>query len=316
MHRRHERKNIPIELLRGLVTLVDLGSYTKTADALDLTQPAISAQIARLSRMLGGSIFMRGQGLTLTKRGLLVLQYARRLLAMNDELLAAAGPHAAPRQLIVGLPAWMNYQQLMVVFERCSAIPTDQQVRFRCDLIERLAADLNTGSIDIAYLCNVLDRPPVVVAEFSEEMCWVKSPRLVLGPGAPIPLVSWPGTNPDRVAVASLQEHGMSFFIAFSAPEYAARAAAVSSGLGVMPASIRNITPEMEIVREGLPRLPNIAGGIFAREGLDLRPLSGLLRALTETLSPRPLSERMSRATKLRRTPTNPRASSALSRQG
>src|ERR1700756_4120325 len=100
MHRRHANKNIPIELLRALVTIVDTGSFTKAADALDLTQSAISSQIARLAQLLGGSIFARGMGNIIpTKRGTLVLQYARRMLAINDELLALAGPNAAPRHL-------------------------------------------------------------------------------------------------------------------------------------------------------------------------------------------------------------------------
>src|SRR6202050_3106294 len=117
MHRRYAKKNIPIELLRALVTIVDTGSYTKAADALDLTQSAISSQIARLGRLLGGSIFAKGQGnMTPTKRGLLVLQYARRLLAMNDELLTFAGPNSAPRQFVIGFPRWLGQQHLPACF--------------------------------------------------------------------------------------------------------------------------------------------------------------------------------------------------------
>ena len=125
MHRRYAKKNIPIELLRALVTIVDTGSYTKAADALDLTQSAISSQIARLGRLLGGGIFAKGQGnMTPTKRGVLVLQYARRMLAMNDELLTFAGPNSAPRQFVIGLPGWLGHQRLIEIFERCSASPT------------------------------------------------------------------------------------------------------------------------------------------------------------------------------------------------
>ena len=312
MHRRHTKNNIPIELLRALVTVVDTRSYTKAGDALELTQPAISSQITRLSQLLGGSIFAKGQGMTLTKRGLVVLQYARRLLAMNDELLATVGPNSVPHQLAIGLPAWMSYEQLITVFERCSATPMGQQVSFRCDRVERLVADLNMGSLDIAYLCNVIDPPRVAIAHFSEEMCWVKSPKLVLGSGAPVPLVSWPGTNPDRVAVAGLQENGMNFFIAFSAPEQSARTAAVAAGLGVMPMPVRTLTPELEVVRSGLPKLADIKAGIFARDGLELRPLVPLLRVLTETLAPRPLSGRARPAPRMR----NLRRSAAGRRRG
>jgi len=313
MHRRYAKKNIPIELLRALVTVVDTRSFTKAADTLQLTQPAISAQIARLSQLLGGTIFVKGQGLTLTKRGLVVLQYARRLLAMNDELLATVGPNSSPRQLAVGLPGWMSYGQLMTVFDRCSAAPVNQQVSFRCDRVERLVADLNLGLIDIAYLCNVQDPPRVTVAEFSEQMFWVKSPKLALGAGAPIPLVSWPGTYPDRIAVESLEQCGMHFSISFTAPEVSARLAAVAAGLGVMAVPRQLVVPEIEVVQHGLPQLPAITAGIYAREGFDLRPLAPFLRALTEVLAPPPLPEAAPVKHKMGNTP--PRGKGSVLRQ-
>jgi DNA-binding transcriptional LysR family regulator len=293
MHRRYAKKNIPIELLRALVTIVDTGSYTKAADALDLTQSAISSQIARLGRLLGGSIFAKGQGnMTPTKRGLLVLQYARRLLAMNDELLTFAGPNSAPRQFVIGLPSWLCHQHLLEIFERCSASPTGELVSFRCDRGERLLGDLHVGSIDVAYLCNVINPPRVAVAQWSEQTVWVKSPRLALSPGAPIPLISWPGTTGDRVAVELLEDSGMRFFVAFSAPDFSARLAAVAAGLGVLTMQARNVIPGIEIIRNGLPELPPNKAGIYARDGLDVDHHAPLLRTLTDVLLPHALSER------------------------
>jgi DNA-binding transcriptional LysR family regulator len=284
MHRRHTKKNIPIELLRALVTIVDTGSYTKAADTLDLTQSAISSQIARLGRLLGGSIFAKGQGnMTPTKRGLLVLQYARRMLSMNDELLTFAGPNSAPRQFVIGLPSWLGRERLIEIFERCSA---SEQVSFRCDRVERLLGDLNVGSIDVAYLCNTINSPRSVIAQWTEPTVWMKSPKLALRPGAPIPLISWPGTTGDRVAVELLEGRGMQFFVAFSAPEFSARLAAVAAGLGVLATQARCIIPGIEIVRDGLPALPANKAGIYARDGLNLDRHAPLLRTLTDLLVP------------------------------
>ena len=289
MHRRHEKRNIPIELLRALVTIVDTGSFTRAADALDLTQSGVSAQITRLGQVLGGNIFAKGLGnMTLTDRGAMVLQFARRLLAIHDELLAFAGPNAAPRRFVIGFPPWLGHQRLMEIFERCSANATGERVSFRCDRTELLVGGLDVGLIDVAYLCAGIDLPRVAVARWSEQMVWVKSPRLALAPGGPIPLIGWAGSTGNRVAVELLQENGMSFYVSFSAPDFAARLSAVAAGLGVLAMPVRMVSAGMEIVREGLPRLPENNGGIFARVGLDLRRYAPLLKTLTEVLMPTP----------------------------
>ena len=59
MHRRYDNKHIPIELLRTFVAIADLGSYTKAAEELELTQPAISAQMKRLQQLMGGEVFVK-----------------------------------------------------------------------------------------------------------------------------------------------------------------------------------------------------------------------------------------------------------------
>ncbi len=287
MHRRHEKRNIPIELLRALVTIADSGSFTRAADALDLTQSAVSAQIARLGQLLGGNIFAKGPGhVTLTNRGAIVLQFARRLIAINDELLAFAGPNAGPRRLMIGFPAWLGHQRHMEIFARCSASAPDEHVGFRCDRTERLIGDLDTGAIDVAYICTAIGPQRGAIARWTEQRVWVKSPRLKLPPGGPIPLIGWPGTAGDRVAVELLQENGMHFFVSYSATDFSARLSGVVAGLGVMAVPAQVVTAEMEIIREGLPKLPENKSGIFARAGLDLRRYAPLLKTLTKVLMP------------------------------
>ena len=119
----------------------------------------------------------------------------------------------------------------------------------------------------------------------------MKSPKLALRPGAPIPLVSWPGTTGDRVAVELLEARGMQFFVAFSAPEFSARLAAVAAGLGVLATQARCIIPGIEIVRDGLPALPANKAGIYARDGLNLERHTPLLRTLTDLLVPHDTAE-------------------------
>jgi DNA-binding transcriptional LysR family regulator len=81
MHRRYEGINIPIEVIRTLVAISDLGSYSRAGAKLGLTQPAISAQVKRAQAMVGGALFERtGPGaIGLTPLGGLVLRHARTM---------------------------------------------------------------------------------------------------------------------------------------------------------------------------------------------------------------------------------------------
>src|SRR3954468_3237631 len=80
--------NVPTDLLRTLVTVVDLRSFTKAAQLLGVTQPAVSAQIKRLQHLLGYDLLdKRTPGVSLTPRGEIVVTHSRRLLIINDEIL-------------------------------------------------------------------------------------------------------------------------------------------------------------------------------------------------------------------------------------
>src|SRR4029079_8613191 len=93
------------EVLRSFVAIQESGSFTKAADLLRLTQPAISAQVKRLQQLVGGDVFTRtGFGVSLTEKGEIVSRYARRILAMNDQILSLAGTSADTRTFRVGIP--------------------------------------------------------------------------------------------------------------------------------------------------------------------------------------------------------------------
>jgi len=62
-------------------------SFTKAADALFMTQPAVTFQIRQLEEQLNTRLFDRAHGrITLTNAGAVALDYAERLLALSAEL--------------------------------------------------------------------------------------------------------------------------------------------------------------------------------------------------------------------------------------
>lgn len=72
--------------LEIFVKVAELGSFSKAADALFLTQPTISEHIRTLEDELGVRLLDRlGRGAAVTKGGALLLSYANRILALSRE---------------------------------------------------------------------------------------------------------------------------------------------------------------------------------------------------------------------------------------
>lgn len=82
---------IDIRLLRAFVTLAEKGNYNKAAEALFLTQPALSKQIRMLEQKTGGQLFLRGRhGAVLTMVGRQLFAKAYELLKSHHDFLTYA----------------------------------------------------------------------------------------------------------------------------------------------------------------------------------------------------------------------------------
>src|SRR5258705_12725170 len=85
--------NLPLfdlDLLRTLTFAHDLGSFRDAARSVGRTQSAISLQMRRLGDLAGVELFEKsGRNIQLTEGGLVLFEYARRLLDLNDEAVQA-----------------------------------------------------------------------------------------------------------------------------------------------------------------------------------------------------------------------------------
>jgi len=83
--------------LRTFVALADTGSGRAAAHRLVVSQPAVSAAVAALQREVGVPLVVReGRGLRLTEAGEVFAGYARRIIGLSDEAMAAAGGAVEP----------------------------------------------------------------------------------------------------------------------------------------------------------------------------------------------------------------------------
>lgn len=112
-------RNLDMTALRAFATVAETGGVTRAAGVLNLTQSAVSMQLKRLEESLGVALLERaGRGIELTTTGEQVLSYARRMLALNDEILARMTEDQYEGEIVLGVPHDIVYPAIPHVLQK------------------------------------------------------------------------------------------------------------------------------------------------------------------------------------------------------
>jgi DNA-binding transcriptional LysR family regulator len=279
MHRRHQHLNIPMEIMRTIVAISETGSLSRAGERVGLSQPAVSSHVKRIESLIGGSLFAKtANGTKATELGKLALHHARRVLESNDQMLRLGGSIDGPQPLRLGLstlfaPAFIEHQtaeSLTGIF-----IHTDHSTTIGKGLVD--------GYIDVACIfenqANDDGLEQLILNEHDEPLVWIRAKDFVLSPGAPIPILTWPG---DDWMISTLTKRGLSYNIVFNSPDYHAKLAAVKAGIGLTAVPQRMVPPDLVTAREYyLPDLPPIKALLCARLGLEANKAAKLIEQLS-----------------------------------
>src|SRR5215470_14586246 len=214
------RTNIPTDLLRTFVAICELGSFTKTANLLDLTQPAVSAHMRRLESMIGADLITKSlTGVVLTECGIEVLRHARRMLAINDQIVSGSGVEAQPQVVRVGIPNIHAPAVLGGIVREGKTFRSQYRLQVRCDHSHGLLRSVRSGYLELAatQFMNEDDQTGAL-SRWMEDLVWVKARGFVLKSDQPVPLVSSPNLLlPDRLGMAALETVNRPYEIVFTA---------------------------------------------------------------------------------------------------
>jgi DNA-binding transcriptional LysR family regulator len=263
--------NIPTELLRTLVSVVDLRSFTKAAQSLGVTQPAVSAQIKRLQFLLGYELLDKSApGVSLTSRGEMVVSHSRRMLAINDQIAQLSGSRPSAQTLRVGIPGDFAGVRIPATLAQFRKRWPDIRFKASATSFENMLRGLRQGDFDLCVA--IANSKPALEAHhlWIDQAVWVRSAATQIDPNAPVPLVSFGEDCSCRyTAVNALNRIGRECDFVFTSRSIASLEAAVLAGLGVMVLP-RSRVPQtnLSIWEDApLPELPQLYCGIYLREG-------------------------------------------------
>ncbi len=141
--------------LEFFLKVVAEGSFSKAADRVGRTQPAVSTAVRRLEEEVGAPLFDRSQKVpTLTEAGVVIQDYARRILSLRDQARGAVAELRALRRGLVRVGAnestslYLLPQVILAFRERHPEV----KVEMYRHVSERLPREVLQGSVDFAVL--------------------------------------------------------------------------------------------------------------------------------------------------------------------
>lgn len=248
--------NLPTTLLRSFVAIVDTGSMLNAAEHVFVTQSALSLQIKRLEELVQQSLFAReGRRLALTPHGEVLLGYARRVLALHDEAVAAvsAGTFAGPVR--IGMVQDFAETMFTGVIARFAELHPEAQIYARVAGTAELQQMLGRGQLDIILGYAASDDAAAIRVS---PMVWHGHAGLAEQEILPLACLEKP-CRFREAAIAGLEAAGRRYRIAVETPNLSTLRAAVDAGLGITCRTHLFRSESDPVFAGDLPPLPAVA---------------------------------------------------------
>lgn len=260
-------------LLRAFLLLAETRSFTRTAERLGRTQPAVTLQLRRLEEALGRRLLVRDRRrVTLTREGEALLPLAREVLALVEQAAARIAGDEAAGEVHFGSPEDFATAFLPAILARFVETHPAVRLSTACELTRRLIEGVEGGGYDLAVIKQAPGRlHPGARPVWREALVWVAAEgarpppreaglRLVLSPA--------PCVYRER-ATEALSAAGRGFEVVYTSPSLAGAAAAVRAGLGITVLPRTLVPPGLAPLpaRSGLPALEETVICLLLRAG-------------------------------------------------
>ncbi len=270
------------DLLRAFTYIAEEGSFTRAAERVGRTQSAVSMQVQRLEALLGQKVLLRGKGgqVQLTAQGQYLLDRARELLALNDEIWSSFRSPQVHGAVRLGSPDDYAFRYLPPVLKRFADSHPAVEVDVLCLPSSELVERVKCGDLDLALISEGHASARTETVElWRGPLMWITSERHTPHRLDPLPLAlardhcSWRGA-----ALQALEKAGRQYRLAYASATQIGTQAPVMAGLAVTVSTISWLPEGLRPVRpdEGLPPLPDFA--IQLMKGRDARqPVTDVL---------------------------------------
>ena len=259
--------NLPTDLLRTFIAVVELGGHSKAGAVLGRSQPAISLQIRRLEDLVRAPLLTQeGRAILPTPAGEALLSFAREMVRINDEAVRYFHRSDMTGVLRIGLPTDYAVTFLQNTLTTFLHHHPGVDLEIHCDLSRELHQLLRSDDLDIIVATMPSARMPYLSRAWMEQPVWAASETLVLSTDRPVPLgAHLEGCDYRARMIDALDSAARRWRIVYTGPGISGLQNAVVNGLCVTALTHATMLPGMRELTEveGFPRLEPLRIGLF-----------------------------------------------------
>lgn len=259
--------NLPTDLLRTFIAVVELGGHSRAGAALGRSQPAISLQIRRLEELVRAPLLTHeGRAILPTPAGEALLSYAREMLRINDEAVRYFHRSDKTGVLRIGLPTDYAVAFLQGTLTRYIHGHAEVELEVHCDLSRELHQHLRSDDLDIIVAVMTASTMPYLSRMWTEQPIWVAAEDFHLPAHFPVLLGAHPeGCDYRARMIQALDAIERRWRIVYTGPGISGLQNAVVNGLCVTALTRATLLPGMRLLHEseGFPALEPLRVGLF-----------------------------------------------------
>lgn len=166
---------VDLSLYKLFYLVCQNGSFSKTAKALDLTQPSVSYNIKKLEDELGVTLFERGNNLIMTPEAEELLPYVEEALnnLRNGERKINDIVNLKRGQITIGIPSHIGVFLLTDIIKKFVNIYPNIKIEVICKSTKELFKLLSLNELDVLIDCSPLEEntSDYVIKRISREKC-------------------------------------------------------------------------------------------------------------------------------------------------
>ena len=264
-------RNLDVDLLRAFAAIAAEQNISRAAERLLRNQSTVSLQLKRLEEIVGQRLFERTpRRVSLTHDGEVLLGYANRMLALNDEVMDRINEPRLEGTVRLGVPedfATTHMPAILGAFARTHPLVA---LEVTCDLTLNLMARFRQGAFDIVLVKREPAARMTGVRVWREPLVWVGAEGYALPESRTVPLVVSPEPCVYRKrAIGSLRRAKVKWRVAYQCGSLAGNLAAVKAGLGVSVLPKDMVPRDLHIMGTGgLPELRDTEIALMASSNL------------------------------------------------